>query len=194
LSRGFSKEFSRKLLVGPREKLNLKTRKVLSGGTPSHQYGYYEIRTQQSTGKRRSYFKILVNLDEHESRISDTKIDTIDTTSREVDTINSREKSAYLSLREGDVDGDHHQGQDDGIASILPANGHFLCSLTPRSDTKSCRKAQFLSVLTVVLAPSTPMQRARPATSTLRPRQKYAGSYVKHSRTGMKGLRLGMAK
>ena len=46
---------------------NLKTRKVLSGGTPSHQYGYYEMRTQQSTGKRRSYFKVLVNLDEHEA-------------------------------------------------------------------------------------------------------------------------------
>jgi len=46
---------------------NLKTRNVLSGGTPSYQYGYYEMRTQQSTGKRRSYFKVLVNLDEHES-------------------------------------------------------------------------------------------------------------------------------
>ena len=46
---------------------NLKTRKVLSGGTPSHQYGYYEMRTQESTGKRRSYFKLLVNLDEHQS-------------------------------------------------------------------------------------------------------------------------------
>ena len=47
--------------------LNLKTRRVLSGGTPSHQYGYYEMRTQESTGKRRSYFKVLVNLDEHAS-------------------------------------------------------------------------------------------------------------------------------
>lgn len=46
---------------------NLKTRKVHSGGTPSHQLGYYEMRTQPSTGKRRSYFKVLVNLDEHES-------------------------------------------------------------------------------------------------------------------------------
>jgi hypothetical protein len=46
---------------------NLKTRKVLSGGTPSYRYGYYEMRTQPSTGKRRSYFKVLVNLDEHES-------------------------------------------------------------------------------------------------------------------------------
>jgi hypothetical protein len=44
-----------------------KTRSVLSGGTPSHQYGYYEMRTQESTGKRRSYFKVLVNLDEHAS-------------------------------------------------------------------------------------------------------------------------------
>lgn len=44
-----------------------KTRKVLSGPyrTPSYQYGYYEMRTQESTGKRRSYFKVLVNLDEH---------------------------------------------------------------------------------------------------------------------------------
>lgn len=46
---------------------NLRTRKVLSGGTPSHQYGYYEMRTQESTGNRRSYFKVLINLDEHES-------------------------------------------------------------------------------------------------------------------------------
>ena len=48
---------------------NLKTRTVLSGPyrTPSHQYGYYEMRTQESTGKRRSYFKVLVNLDEHET-------------------------------------------------------------------------------------------------------------------------------
>ena len=45
----------------------LKTRKVLSGGTPSYQYGYYEMRTQKTTGKRRSYFQVLVNLDEHES-------------------------------------------------------------------------------------------------------------------------------
>lgn len=44
-----------------------RTRKVLSGGTPSHQYGYYEMRTQEKTGKRRSYFKVLVNLDEHET-------------------------------------------------------------------------------------------------------------------------------
>jgi len=44
---------------------NLKTQRVLSGGTPSHQYGYYEMRPQESTGKRRSYFKVLVNLDEH---------------------------------------------------------------------------------------------------------------------------------
>jgi hypothetical protein len=46
---------------------NLKTRKVLSGGTPSYQYGHYEMRTQERTGKRRSYFKVLVNLDEHNS-------------------------------------------------------------------------------------------------------------------------------
>ncbi len=48
---------------------SLKTRKVLSGPyrTPSHQYGYYEMREQPSTGKRRSYFKVLVNLDEHDS-------------------------------------------------------------------------------------------------------------------------------
>lgn len=47
----------------------LKTRKVLSGPyrTPSYQYGYYEMRTQESTGKRRSYFKVLVNLDEHDT-------------------------------------------------------------------------------------------------------------------------------
>jgi len=45
----------------------LKTRKVLSGGTPSYQYGYYEMRTRESTGKRRSYFKVLVNLDEHQT-------------------------------------------------------------------------------------------------------------------------------
>ncbi len=44
-----------------------KTRKVLSHGTPTHQYGYYEQRTQESTGKRRSYFKVLVSLDEHDS-------------------------------------------------------------------------------------------------------------------------------
>jgi len=44
-----------------------RTRSVLSGGTPSYQYGYYEMRTQESTGKRRSYFKVLVNLDEHET-------------------------------------------------------------------------------------------------------------------------------
>ena len=46
---------------------NLKTRTVNSNGTPSHQYGYYEMRTQESTSKRRSYFKVLVNLDEHET-------------------------------------------------------------------------------------------------------------------------------
>ena len=46
---------------------NYRTRRVLSGGTPSHQYGYYEMRAQASTGKRRSYFKVLVNLDEHAS-------------------------------------------------------------------------------------------------------------------------------
>lgn len=46
---------------------NLTTRMVLSGGTPSHQYGYYEMRTQERTGKRRSYFKVLVNLDEHQT-------------------------------------------------------------------------------------------------------------------------------
>ena len=46
---------------------NHKTRRVLSGGTPSYQLGYYEMRTQESTGKRRSYFKVLVNLDEHDS-------------------------------------------------------------------------------------------------------------------------------
>ena len=46
---------------------NRKTRRVLSGGTPSHQYGYYQMRTQESTGKRRSYFKVLVNLDEHQT-------------------------------------------------------------------------------------------------------------------------------
>lgn len=47
---------------------SLKTRKVLCGPyrTPSHQYGYYEMRTQESTGKRRSYFKVLVNLDQYE--------------------------------------------------------------------------------------------------------------------------------
>lgn len=45
---------------------NYKTRKVLSSGTPSYQYGFYEMRTQESTGKRRSYFKVLVNLDEYE--------------------------------------------------------------------------------------------------------------------------------
>jgi hypothetical protein len=45
----------------------LRTRTVNSNGTPSHQYGYYEMRTQGSTGKRRSYFKVLVNLDEHET-------------------------------------------------------------------------------------------------------------------------------
>ncbi len=44
---------------------NYKTRTVNSNGTPSHQYGLYEMRTQPSTGKRRSYFKVLVNLDEH---------------------------------------------------------------------------------------------------------------------------------
>lgn len=44
-----------------------KTRRVLSHGTPSHQFGYYEQRTQESTGNRRSYFKVLVNLDEHDS-------------------------------------------------------------------------------------------------------------------------------
>lgn len=49
------------------ESKTYKTRKVLSGGTPSYQYGYYEMRTRESTGKRRSYFKVLVNLDEHES-------------------------------------------------------------------------------------------------------------------------------
>jgi hypothetical protein len=48
------------------DKPNLKKRKVLSGGTPSHQLGYYEMRTQHSTGRRRSYFTVLVNLDEHE--------------------------------------------------------------------------------------------------------------------------------
>lgn len=47
---------------------NLKTRKVLSGPyrTPSYQFGYYEMRIQESTGKRRSYFKVLVNLDQYE--------------------------------------------------------------------------------------------------------------------------------
>lgn len=47
----------------------LKKRKVLSGPyrTPSYQYGYYEMRIQESTGKRRSYFKVLVNLDEHDT-------------------------------------------------------------------------------------------------------------------------------
>lgn len=45
----------------------LKTRTVNSNGTPSHQLGFYEMRTQESTGKRRSYFKVLVNLDEHET-------------------------------------------------------------------------------------------------------------------------------
>ena len=49
------------------EHRNYKTRRVLSGGTPSHQYGYYEMRTQESSGKRRSYFKVLVNLDEHQT-------------------------------------------------------------------------------------------------------------------------------
>lgn len=44
----------------------LKTRTVNSNGTPSNQFGYYEMREQPSTGKRRSYFKVLVNLDEHE--------------------------------------------------------------------------------------------------------------------------------
>ena len=43
-----------------------KTRKVLSSGTPSYQYGFYEMRTQESTGKRHSYFKVLANLDEYE--------------------------------------------------------------------------------------------------------------------------------
>ena len=49
---------------------NLKTRKVLSGPykTPSHQYGYYEMREQPSTGKRRSYFNVLVNLDQYEDQ------------------------------------------------------------------------------------------------------------------------------
>ena len=46
---------------------SLKTRTVNSNGTPSHQYGYYEQRTQESTGKRRSYFRVLVNLDEHDA-------------------------------------------------------------------------------------------------------------------------------
>ena len=45
----------------------LRTRTVNSNGTPSHQYGYYEMREQPSTGKRRSYFKVLLNLDEHET-------------------------------------------------------------------------------------------------------------------------------
>ena len=45
----------------------LRTRTVNSNGTPSHQYGYYGMREQPSTGKRRSYFKVLVNLDEHET-------------------------------------------------------------------------------------------------------------------------------
>jgi hypothetical protein len=52
--------------MAPEQPHSFKTRKVLSGGTPSHQYGYYEMRTQASTGKRRSYFQVLVNLDEHE--------------------------------------------------------------------------------------------------------------------------------
>lgn len=43
----------------------LRTRTVNSNGTPSNQLGYYEMREQPSTGKRRSYFKVLVNLDEH---------------------------------------------------------------------------------------------------------------------------------
>jgi hypothetical protein len=50
------------------------------------------------------------------------RFDTIDTTSREVNTINSKEKSAYLSLRERDVDGNHYNGQDDGQDQQLPHN------------------------------------------------------------------------
>ena len=46
---------------------NYRTRTVNSNGTPSNQFGYYEMRTQPSTGKRRSYFKVLVNLDEHDT-------------------------------------------------------------------------------------------------------------------------------
>lgn len=45
----------------------LRTRTVNSNGTPSHQLGHYEMREQPGTGKRRSYFKVLLNPDEHET-------------------------------------------------------------------------------------------------------------------------------
>src|SRR5215216_3741476 len=49
--------------------------------------------------------------------------------SREVDTINSKEKLAYLRLREGDVDGDRYHGQDDGQDQQLPQNLTLLLGL-----------------------------------------------------------------
>jgi hypothetical protein len=97
-------------------------------------------------------------------------------------------------LRERDVDGDHYNGQDDGVGVISPANGQFLLLLTPTGDTTVCPKEAYSCAGMGVLAPSTPMLRARPATSTGSPNQKYVVSSGKHPRTEMKGLPREMAR
>ena len=46
-------------------KMRYKVRRVVSRGTPSYQFGYYEM--VGPPGSRRSVFKVLVHLGEHET-------------------------------------------------------------------------------------------------------------------------------
>ena len=42
-----------------------RVRRVVSRGTPSYQFGYYE--TRGDPGRKRSYFRVVVHLGEHET-------------------------------------------------------------------------------------------------------------------------------
>jgi hypothetical protein len=115
------------------DKPNLKTRNVLSGGTPSHQLGYYEMRTQHSTGKRRSCFKVLVNLDEHENPQQ-----ALSAWSEEVERLQEvgREKRVEWLQRKLDRLQDLTEGGDDELGLTPPKDTIDATSEEVRTITK----------------------------------------------------------
>jgi hypothetical protein len=70
---------------------------VLSGGTPSYQHGHYEMRAQESTGKRRSYFKVLVSHDEH-----DTSESALEVWPEEVERLRSAGRDKRADWQQGE--------------------------------------------------------------------------------------------